>query len=48
MGKIGLDVTDKTPVQRRDMGIKPDNEFKYKENGQERIIFIIFVLSCFG
>jgi hypothetical protein len=40
MEKIGLDVTDKTPVQRRDMGIKPDNEFKYKENGQERIIFI--------
>lgn len=40
MEKIGLDVTDKTPVQRRDMGIKPDNEFKYKENGQERVIFI--------
>jgi len=40
MSKIALDVTDKTPVQRRDMGIKPDNEFKYKENGQERIIFI--------
>lgn len=40
MSKIALDVTDKTPVQRRDMGIKPDNEFKYKENGKERVIFI--------
>ncbi len=40
MEKIGLDVTNKTPVQRRDMGIKSDNEFKYKENGTERVIFI--------
>ena len=40
MENIGLDVTNKTPVQRRDMGINPNNEFKYKENGTERVIFI--------